>query len=635
MSELDLLVPALGRVLLHFLWQGVLIGLIAAVALHALRHARPQMRYAVACVAMLTCVVVPAISLAMQLWAGDASAATLAPGGAPSTALRMRFTEVAPLRSQLELALPWIVLAWSAGACALSLRMGVGLLWVQRLRATPQGAEHPRWQARVDALAARFGLSRRVALRVVDALDSPISAGWWRPVVFLPAGLLSRMPVELVEALIAHELAHIRRHDYLVNLLQNAAEALLFYHPVTWWLSRRIRIEREHIADRLAADVTGEPRRLAVALSELTGFAHTRCGATLHLAQAAHGGHLMSRIEQLVRPGQRMARGGVALPLVGLAAACLAFYAHAQIRQDGATQATAATKAQPATAATPAVKATPATAATPAAKPAPAAAPASKVRISTHKGDYDYDGYAVVSGERGRMTMDGSSDDFPDIERARSQSKGRDFVWFRRDGQSYVIADAGTVAQIREAWRDSDRIGAQMETLGSEMEVHGKKMEALGRQMEQLAPPPANTDAIEAASQRMEELSQQQAELAARQAEAAADMWRGDEAEQRKLSAKIDALGEQQETLGRKMEEQSKVIEAHSRHIEANSAPMEALGRQMEEAGKPMDALGKRMDALGKEQSKYAAEAERKTRTLIDDAVAKGLAVKLADYGTL
>lgn len=635
MSEIELLVPALGRVLLHFLWQGALIGIVAAVALHALRNARPQARYAVACLALLACVLVPAISLAMQLQTSAAPVAVLVDGTAPSTALRMRFADIEPLRSQFELALPWIVLAWSAGACALSLRMGMGLLWVQRLRATPQGPEHARWQARVDAIAARFGLSRHVALRVVGALDSPVSAGWWRPVVFLPAGLLSRMPVELIEALIAHELAHIRRHDYLVNLLQNAAEALLFYHPVTWWLSRRIRIEREHIADRLAADVTGEPRRLAVALSELTGFAHARCSATPHLAQAAHGGQLMSRIEQLVRPGQRMARGGVALPLVGLAAACLAFYAHAQIRQDGAASATPATKAQPATAATPAAKATPATAATSAANATPAAAPASKVRISTHKGDRDYDGYAVVSGERGRMTMDGSSDDFPEIERARDRSNGRDFVWFRRDGQSYVIADAGTVAQIRDAWRDSDRIGAQMETLGSEMEVHGRKMEALGRQMEQLAPPPANTEAIEAASRRMEELSRQQAELAARQAQAAADMWRGDEAEQRKLSAKMDALGEQQEALGRRMEEQSKVIEAHSHRIEANSAPMEALGRQMEEAGKPMDALGKRMDALGKEQSKYAAEAERKTRALIDEAVTRGLAVKLADYGAL
>lgn len=626
---LDTLVPALGWALVHFLWQGALVGVIAAVLLHVLRDARAQTRYAVACLALLACVLVPSITLAMRLMA-DAAPASATTGWAGGDASLVQFVAAAPVSPwRLDDALPWIVLAWFSGTCALSLRMGLGLLWVQRLRATPQGPHHAAWQARLDALAHRFGM-RHVSLRLVDALDSPVSAGWWRPVVFLPTALLARMPVDLVEALLAHELAHIRRHDYAVNLLQNLAEALLFYHPVTWWLSRRIRIEREHIADRLAADVTGEPRRLALALSELSELAHAGHACTLspHLAQAAHGGHLMSRIEQLVRPGARIARGGVALPLIGLAAVCVAFYAHAQIAPD----AKPATKAAPASQPAPQVRATPAPAVQPtaAAKPTPKAS----VRHTTMHGDSD-DAFALVSRDRDRITMNGSTDDLVEIEQARSSLKNQDFIWFRRDGKAYVVSDAATMGKVRDAWVESNRVGQRMEALGDQMEVHGKRMEALGAQMEKLTPPPANEAAMEAASKRMEELAQEQSILAAKQAEAAAGMWRGDENEQRKLTARMDALSQQQETLGRRMEEQSKVMEAHAERMSANSEPMEALGRQMDEASKPMDALGKQMDALGKEQEKVAAEAERKTRAIIDDALAKGLALPAPRYGAL
>jgi D-alanyl-D-alanine endopeptidase (penicillin-binding protein 7) len=128
------------------------------------------------------------------------------------------------------------------------------------------------------------------------------------------------MPAHLLEALLAHELAHVRRHDYLVNLLQNAIEALLFYHPAVWWLSRRIRAERELIADELAAGQLGEPRRLALALSELEQLQFS----TTRLAQAANGGDLMSRIKHLLRPESQSLNWKAAVPVIGFALAALA-----------------------------------------------------------------------------------------------------------------------------------------------------------------------------------------------------------------------------------------------------------------------------------------------------------------------
>jgi len=322
------LVAALGWTLVHFVWQGALLGCAVAVLLVALRNARPETRYAVACAGLLLCLVWPAVDLALLLHAGTGDAGGrlfLGAGGAGSAA-----PGAIGLLPWLGQNLGWIVVLWAACSGALSLRMVVGLLWIGR--AARAQACDPAWQERLSRLAERCGLGREVRLRVVDGLASPITAGWWRPVVLVPASLVAGMPPHLLEALLAHELGHVRRHDYLVNLLQNVIETLLFYHPAVWWLSRRIRAEREQIADDFAARHLGEPRRLALALSELEKLQFS----SHHLAQAANGGDLMARIRRLLRPDVQALNWKAAIPVLGLAVACAAS-AHAPANQRGAS----------------------------------------------------------------------------------------------------------------------------------------------------------------------------------------------------------------------------------------------------------------------------------------------------------
>jgi bla regulator protein BlaR1 len=309
----------LGWTLLHFMWQGALIGCLAGVGLLVLRNARPQARYALACGALLACLVWPAADLVLRLWAP-------APGGAGAAPV---FTAAAVMGAGAPLAwlqgqLGAIVLAWAACAGALSVRMVLGLCWIGRAGA--RGAAAPHWQARMDGLARQLGITQQVRLRVVDTIASPITAGWWRPLVLLPSSLLTGMPPDLLEALIAHELGHVKRADFLVNLLQNVVETLLFYHPAVWCLSGRIRIEREQIADDLAAQHVGK-RRLARALSELEKiqFSHNT------LALAATGGELMVRIKRLLRPDAQRLGWKAALPVLGLAAALVAGCAQAPL----------------------------------------------------------------------------------------------------------------------------------------------------------------------------------------------------------------------------------------------------------------------------------------------------------------
>jgi D-alanyl-D-alanine endopeptidase (penicillin-binding protein 7) len=317
----SVLVTCLGWTLVHFVWQGALIGCAAAVGLLALRHAKPEQRYLLACSALLLCLLWPGF----ELWRNISQLSTAMADGrqAPRLMLPASAAGGEHWLGYLQGRLIWIVALWAACAAALSVRMALGLLWIGRI--TERSGSNLDWQARLSHLAAQFGVTRAVRLRVVEHLASPVTAGWWRPVVLVPASLLSGMPAELLEALLAHEMAHVKRFDYLVNLGQHVIETLLFYHPAVWWLSGRIRTEREQIADDLAVMKLGEPRRLAVALSELERFQFARH----HLAQAANGGQLMARIKRLMRPDTQALNWKAAVPVFGLAAACFAIYAHA------------------------------------------------------------------------------------------------------------------------------------------------------------------------------------------------------------------------------------------------------------------------------------------------------------------
>ncbi|MCS0656996.1 M56 family metallopeptidase [Massilia terrae] len=315
------LLVAIGWTLLDFVWQGALVGCMVALGLTALRGARPQLRYLAACSGLMVCLLWPASGLVKRLVTPAAGA--FARAGAAHVAGLANIATGADMLAWLQANMAMLVAAWAACVLALALRMALGLAWINR-SARSTSTSHA-WQARLTQLAAHAGIARPVRLRIVEALASPVTAGWWHPVVLVPASLVSGMPAELLEALLAHEIAHIRRHDYLVNLAQNLVETILFYHPAVWWISGRIRAEREQIADDIAARQLGDPKRLARALSELE---KRQFGSRQQLAQAASGGDLMARVRRLLRPDTPSAGWTSLVPLLGIAMLCAAAYAN-------------------------------------------------------------------------------------------------------------------------------------------------------------------------------------------------------------------------------------------------------------------------------------------------------------------
>jgi beta-lactamase regulating signal transducer with metallopeptidase domain len=595
-------VQILGLTLLHSLWQCAAIGLIAWLALHALRNATPQARYAVACAALAACILWPTAQLAQALFAphptphvaalpilgNDGAQAAMSNGLLPIGAV------------PLDRMLPWIVTLWAVGASAMLLRLLAGLRWVARLRRSAATSHSPIWQRRLDRLARRSGLSN-IRLAVLDgdgsSINGPLAAGIWRPMVLVPVSLLARMPVEMLDALLAHELAHIRRHDYLVNLFQRIAEALLFYHPVAWWLSHRIRLEREFVADALAVEVIGEPRQLARALAELDRLTPN----VPSLAQAAHGGHLMSRIQSLIRPQPRASAGIVLLPAVGLALACIGFLAFAQSAQ---TRAPAVV--------TPKVTVGALSAAS-------AAASASRSESA--------DTYALVDSDSDRLSMSGSTDEIDAIRAAQSHIDG-DFLWFRRSGKAYVLRDPATLELVRTTWATGDQRNDEMEVLTAQMQARADEIEAISRRIDTTAAAHQQTPAMRSALDALHRLAERQGALAQQQATLATAMVAdpSDEKAMAEAEDRIDALDAQMEKLDVEMESLEGTIEIESAKLEADLAPLAAMQDQIEAATVPLEALSAKMEALGTEQERDMAKIDQKVRSIVDEAFAKGLA---------
>ncbi|MBS0200028.1 MAG: hypothetical protein JSR70_06215 [Proteobacteria bacterium] len=602
-------VPLLAATLLHFLWQGALIGALTWMSLLALRSARPQARYAVTCLALLACLVVPALTFTKLYVASVSTAVAATPlafaaagsAGPAQAGIPLLVSLPSPLHSMFS----WIVASWALGTSVFAVRMACGLWWVRRLRTSAACIDARRWQACVDAFAQGFGMRRRVTVRMIEDGASPLSVGWWKPVVLLPAAIVANMPAPLLEALVAHELAHIRRHDYLVNLLQGAIEALLFYHPVVWWLSRRIRIERELVADDLAARQLGDPRRLAVALSELDRMNVARPPVPNFVpAQAAHGGQLMSRIRQLLRPERRIVSSAVLVPVVGVIALGIAVQAYAKF--DAHAQPQEAPKA-----------------AVPPSLPQATPVVLTK-KVATTRGD-TYDGYALVHKRGGRMSLIGNSVDSRDIDGTTRGIAG-DFIWFRKDGKAYVVRDAATLARVEQAWAALQPQQARIDDLQAQMAPHQQELEALDNRMDEVRAKSAPTPETRNEELKLQKLAEQQRGLAEQQRTLAMQQMQASDDRREALSRQMEQLSVQQEALSKQMERHSVALQARQDGMQAESAKMEAVARQMEAAAKPMDAIGKQMDAVGREMDRQARVIEKQVRVLIDEAVRNGLA---------
>lgn len=319
MPMLDhLIAPALGRALgwtlLHSLWQGTGLGFGVALLLWVLRQQAAVVRYRVAAVALATLVGLAGATFAHYYQQAPAPVAPVIVRfvSQPTYAAlvsHQHATQTLPSWRGLLLSAPvyleqhlavgvWL---WLLGFTLMLGRLVLALRYVRRLRQRVSPVPEA-WQQVLARLITRAGLARPVALRASALVPSPLVIGYLKPVILLPLSVASGLRPAELEMILAHELAHILRRDYLFNFVQTLAETVFFYHPAVWFLATVLHAERENCCDDLAAQLSGNPRQLAralAALAELTADAPPL--PRLTLAAGVRRGSLLSRVRRLAQ----------------------------------------------------------------------------------------------------------------------------------------------------------------------------------------------------------------------------------------------------------------------------------------------------------------------------------------------
>ncbi len=345
--------------LAHTLWQGAILVGVLALVLRRLPAERAENRYVLSIIAIGLLVIGGFVTLAILQYAPTMPVTELGPPTSDSLGEATSIGVEEPARQAAESAgrpphastssgpspaldwVAWVSLAWLAGVGLMLLRAGWMVSSSRRLGVEATFIDDETVTAIVERLAESLGIVRRIPVFVTNRISTPAIVGAVWPRILLPASLLSGLPAEHLEAVILHELAHIRRHDYLVNLLQLLIEAVLFFNPAVWWISRQIRIEREACCDARAVRATG--RRLTYA-HVLADWAE-RQGASLAPSAAAMafgGGEprqgLLDRVQRVLIAGHRPA---LRLRWYGLVAALVAGAALIGVLKIGADAAVA------------------------------------------------------------------------------------------------------------------------------------------------------------------------------------------------------------------------------------------------------------------------------------------------------
>ena len=297
---------SLSLTLLHFMWQGLLVAAVLKSALLIFNNNKPQLRYALSALAMLVNLLLPLITFAIIYQTENSFANTLANSLALSEFIQELKQPDALFSYQglialLPSLLPTIAVLWLA---TITLLAGKLLLEVYNVNNLPQQktvAPSQKLQARFNELAKQIHLTITPRLLISLKVEVPMAIGWLKPVILLPASMVSGLSTPQLEMLLLHELAHIRRHDYLANFFQTLVEILLFFHPAVHWVSKQMRNEREYCSDDIAVQHCGDAIAYAHTLADTASLCTKAHHHTIpDLAMAASGGDLKQRVIRLV-----------------------------------------------------------------------------------------------------------------------------------------------------------------------------------------------------------------------------------------------------------------------------------------------------------------------------------------------
>ncbi|MFC2134216.1 M56 family metallopeptidase [Bacteroidota bacterium] len=341
----DEIISALGWTIVHSLWQGALVAVMLASLLVIMRKTESRIRSLVsigALVIFLALTVRTFIDTYNQSTAvmGEnfvlveetgttlqqtESEETLTSNNEDESILSKFYSLASEAGSHFRKHLTIIVTVWLMGVLMLTLKLIGGFAYSERLKNYKTFPVSEKWNNKFKNLCNKIELSRPVKFAESAIIKAPVAIGYLKPVILLPLGTLTGLPASQIEAILVHELAHIARADYIINILQSIIETIFFYHPAVWWISSTVRKERENCCDDIAVEITGDSFNYAKALVNVQAFGTGEAG----LAMAAIGKNekLFRRINRMIlkqrTPGLGGKLGAASILLVSLFAATL------------------------------------------------------------------------------------------------------------------------------------------------------------------------------------------------------------------------------------------------------------------------------------------------------------------------
>ena len=321
--------------LLHSLWQGMLLAIVAAIIVMVTRRSLPRLRYSLLTALFVVFIIVTGITFIKQfMFAGEEQSSPVrlemaipvsTTGALKQTAIQATSARQTYLDAMVEYFnthASIIVITWFIFFSAKLVRILANIGYVQRIRNYRTSAPPYYWKQKMTELAQKLGISQSILLLESTIIKVPMVVGMLKPVILVPLGLLANLPPAQVEAVLLHELAHIRRKDYLVNLLQSFAEVLFFFNPAVLWISSLIREEREYCCDDVAIGRIDNKKQFIQALVSFQEYAMSQPGTSTIVAFAGRKKYLLNRVKRIIHNENKklnaMEKGFIIFSIVGI-----------------------------------------------------------------------------------------------------------------------------------------------------------------------------------------------------------------------------------------------------------------------------------------------------------------------------
>lgn len=324
------LLYALGWTLLHSLWQCAAAAIALAVALKFIRPQAANKRYVALLLALVVCLASSIVTFTYYAGASPQEAFRII-GIMPSGVLVTATPESPPLASVVNQHLDQLVTLWLVGSCLFLLRYSINVYRCFHHKNHLSYRAPELWQKRVNNLAERLKLNQRVILKISHCLATPCVIGHLKPVILLPIGLLTRLPDDQIEAILLHEMAHIRRHDFLIGLIQQFCKSLYFFNLPFLWICKQLDAERENACDDAAVACCGDPMLYARSLQQ---FSELSLQGEIAMAFNNQPKHLLARVKRIFdsQPHVTSTPQGFLSSLLSLIVLlCASFYTHSSL----------------------------------------------------------------------------------------------------------------------------------------------------------------------------------------------------------------------------------------------------------------------------------------------------------------